>query len=43
MGRQPPEDNTTEQELADRYYNAMQAVLHGPKEDILTGQVNMQR
>ncbi|PHJ25254.1 hypothetical protein CSUI_000903 [Cystoisospora suis] len=38
MGRQPPEDNTSEQELADRYYSAMQAVLHGPKEDILTGQ-----
>lgn len=40
MGHQPPEDNTTEQELADRYYSAMQAVLHGPKEDILTGQVS---
>ncbi|CBZ51472.1 conserved hypothetical protein [Neospora caninum Liverpool] len=38
MGREPPHGETSEEELAAQYYAAMQAALHGPKEDIITGQ-----
>nr|CEL72757.1 TPA: hypothetical protein BN1205_035620 [Toxoplasma gondii VEG] len=38
IGRESPDGDTTEGELAAQYYAAMQAALHGPKEDIITGQ-----
>ncbi|PFH36548.1 hypothetical protein BESB_047400 [Besnoitia besnoiti] len=38
MGKEPADDDIHIEQLAQHYYNAMQAALHGPKEDILTGQ-----